>query len=312
LVRFEAAFALAQALPQQPFEGSERVVPLLAEAIAQTGVPSALIVMPSQDEVNSLAEGMRGAGGVTGYGATSAESAVAAGQSMPAVDVIILSEDLGAAEIDKLFSLANQNPRLAGAARLVLTQTTASPFEVLKQNDPLLSTTQVRDAQGVRAAMLEARKRAGALPTDPEIATEYATRAARLLQRLAISRGQVMDVSAARPSLLQSLEDKRPEIVKLVGQTLALIDSTDAQNGLLDKALADGVTEDVQISMLNSLAVNAKFFGNRLDTARTDRLIRVVAEAPSLPLRSAAAEAHGALNLPAEQAKQLIVKQMRV
>lgn len=312
LVRFEAAMALAEALPQQPFEGSERVVPLLAEAISQTGTPSALIVMPTQDEVNSLIEGMKGAGGVVGTGGTGAETALAAGQAMPAVDVIIVSEEINAAEIDKLFALAGQNPKLAGAAKLVLTKTTASPYETMKANDPLLSTSSATDAQGVKAAMDAARTKAGALPTDADIATKYATRAAELMQKLAISRGQVMDVSQARASLLQSLEDTRPEIVKLVGQTLALINAPDAQSGLLDKALADGVADDVKISLLNSLATSAKFFGNKLEAPKTDKLMKLVAEAANLEVRSAAAEAQGALNLPAEQAKKLIVEQMKI
>lgn len=309
-VRFEAAMALAQALPQQPFEGGERVVPLLAEAIGQTGVPSALLLMPSQDEVNSLIEGM--GPDVTATGGASAEAAIAAGQSMNAVDVIVVSEDVGAGEIEKLFALAAQNPKLAGSARLVLTKTTASPYEVQKATDALLSTAQVTDAAGLKESLASAREKAGALPMDPEIATNYATRAAELLQRLAISRGQVMDVAVARASLLRSLGDERPEIVKLVGQTLALVDAPDAQAGVLDKALADDVADDVKVSLFRSVATSAKFFGNKLDAARTEALAKVVAEAENLDVRSAAAEAHGALNLPADQAKKLIVEQMRV
>ncbi|MDW8261694.1 MAG: hypothetical protein RMJ35_04145, partial [Phycisphaerales bacterium] len=207
---------------------------------------------------------------------------------------------------------AGQNPKLAGAARLVIVGSAASPYEAMKQNDPLLSTTTARDAQGVRTAMEEARAKAGALKSDPVIATEYATRAAQLLQRLAISRGQVMDVAAARQSLLMSLEDTRPEIVKLVGESLALIDAPDAQAGLLTKALSPELSDDVRISLLKSLSTSAKFFGNKLDTAATEQLMKLVADGPSLEIRAAAAEAQGALNLPADQAKRLIIEQMRV
>lgn len=312
LVRFEAAFALAEALPQQPFEGSERVVPLLAEAVSQSGAPSALIVMATQDEVNSLAEGMKGAGGIVATGATTAEAAIAAGQGMAAVDVIIVSEDLNAAEIEKLFNLASATPKLSGAAKLVLVKTGASPFEARKQTEALLSTTQSRDPEGVRQAMEAARVKAGALPVDPAVAGTYATRGAELLKRLAISRGQVMDVSAARMSLLSSLQDPRPEIVKLVGETLALIDAQGVQEGLIDTALAETTSDELKISLLNSLSTSAKFHGNRLDQARLDKLMAVVAEALNLEIRSAAAEAHGALNLPADQAKKLIVGQMKV
>ena len=56
LVRFESAFAVAAALPQQQFAGQDRVVPLLAEAMSQTGVPSVLVVMPTQDRANATVE----------------------------------------------------------------------------------------------------------------------------------------------------------------------------------------------------------------------------------------------------------------
>src|SRR5206468_2223880 len=115
LVRFEAAFTVAQSLPQKNFQGQERVVPLLAEAMVKTG---------------------------------------------------------------------------------------ASPYVQQAATDPSISTTQATDAAGLKGAIEAARNRAGALPLDPKIATEYALRAGELLQRLAISRGQVMDLSAAQPTML--------------------------------------------------------------------------------------------------------------
>jgi hypothetical protein len=65
----------------------------------------------------------------------------------------------------------------------------------------------------------------------------------------------------------------------------------------------------VKISLYNSLATNAKFFGNLLDPQQVQSLQKTVDEAQNLEVRSAAAEAHGALNLPADQAKGLIVEQ---
>src|SRR5439155_25204714 len=70
LVRFEAAFAVASALPQQKFQGEDRVVPLLAEALSQTGVPSALIVMPNQNTANATVDELKKAG----YAAVAATS----------------------------------------------------------------------------------------------------------------------------------------------------------------------------------------------------------------------------------------------
>ena len=59
LVRYEAAFALAAALPRQSFVGEERVVPLLAEALSQTGAANVMVLAANQDQMNSLSAGLK-------------------------------------------------------------------------------------------------------------------------------------------------------------------------------------------------------------------------------------------------------------
>ncbi|HMB96523.1 MAG TPA: hypothetical protein VKK61_10830, partial [Tepidisphaeraceae bacterium] len=59
----------------------------------------------------------------------------------------------------------------AGAARLVLTKTTASVFETRKVSDQFLSTTTATDAAGLKPAIEDARNKAGSLPLDPTVAT---------------------------------------------------------------------------------------------------------------------------------------------
>src|SRR5687768_1241613 len=49
LVRFESAFAVAAALPEQEFAGRDRVVPLLAEAVSQSGTPNVLVIAGSDE-----------------------------------------------------------------------------------------------------------------------------------------------------------------------------------------------------------------------------------------------------------------------
>jgi hypothetical protein len=122
----------------------------------------------------------------------------------------------------------------------------------------------------------------------------------------------VLDLSAAQNVLLASLNDARPEIVKIAGHVLGLMSSRDAQVGLLTVASDAKTADDVKISLYKSLSTSAKFFGNQLDPQQVQTLTKVVAEAQNLEVRSAAAEAHGALNLPADQAKSLIVNQSKV
>lgn len=311
-VRFEAAFALAAALPQQKFEGAQRVVPLLAEALAQTGQTSVLVVLPSQDEVNKLVEQLKSANGYAAAGATSGEAAISVANTLPAVDVIIVSEDLGPGNVDQLFNMASDNARLAGAARLVITHSAASIYEPRKVNDELLSTTVATDASGLKPAVEEARKKAGALPVDPAVATEYATRAGQLLLKIGVSRSATYEVTPAKQTVLTALSDARPELVKLSGQVASFLNDKDSQGGLLIAASDEKATDEVKISLYKSLAHSAKLWGNLLDASQVQTLEKIVAAATNLEVRSAAAEARGALNLPADQAKTLVVEQSRL
>jgi len=309
LVRFEGAFALAAALPQQPFPGSDRVVPLLAEAMAQTGSSNVLVVLPDADQRNATVEALRGAG-MAAAGAGSADEAVNASAQLPAVDVIVVSEQLGAGAVDTLLANANRNPRLAGASKLIITKTGASPYAARAATDPLLSITQATDPNALKAAIDEARSRGQSSNLDATRATEYALRAGDLLEKLAIASGEVFNLSAAETTLLAALKDPRPEVVKAAGEVLGLLkQSQQAQAGLLDTALAEGAADDVKVSLFKSLAVNAKSSQNKLNGEQVQRLEQVVSAAPNLDVRAAAAEARGALNLPAEQAKQLILQQ---
>jgi hypothetical protein len=311
LVRFEAAFAIAGALPQKQFTGQERVVPLLAEALSQTGQMSVVVVGPNQDMVNALVDGLKKDGGMNAVGATNAEAAVTTANSLPAVDAIITSDELDAVEIDKLMQFSTTNPKLQGAAKIVLVKSEASPYVQRALHDPMMTATQAADAAGVKAALPQALSKAGANALTPELATKYATRSAQLLQQLAMSRGQILDISAAKTAVLSALNDARPDIVKLAGQTAALMNDKDTQPAILAKASDDKTADDVKISLYNSLALSAKFFGNELDEPGVKTLSGTVESAQNLDVRSAAAAARGALNLPAEQAKSLVIGQSR-
>ncbi len=304
LVRFEAAMTLASAMPQQQFSGAERVVPILAEALAQTGKPQVVVVAASQDTVNQLVEGLKGEIGVAG--ATTPQGASDVASKLPTVDVVIANEDLGG-EIDRLRAVMAQTPKLQSAVLLIVTKTQASPFGALTVNNPMVMVTQAADAKALSPVIAEARAHGMSLAIDEKVASQYALRAADLLKRLAIGRNQVLNPADAQQALLATLNDARPDLVKAAGEALALIGAPEAQRGLLDKAVAEQTSEDVKISLYNSLATNAKFFANQLQDAQIAALQKVVAGDSNLQVRSAAAEARGALNLPTDEATQLVL-----
>jgi hypothetical protein len=182
--------------------------------------------------------------------------------------------------------------------------------EAIAQGDMLLSTTTSADAA---KPAVEAAPKAGGDSMTKESANDYATRAGELLLKVGISRGQVYDLAPAKQTLLKAVNtDSRPEIVKLCGQVLALLNDKEAQGALLAAASEEKTADDVKISLYNSLTTSARFWGNGLSAAQVQMLQKTVAEAANQDVRSAAAEARGALNLPADQAKSLIVNQAKL
>lgn len=306
-VRFEAAFTVAQTLPQKAFVGEDRVIPIMAEALAQTGKPGVLVIASSQDTVNGLKSKLNATYGV--QGGTTADAAVSTATSLPGVDVIVVNEDH--AQIERVFSIARDNMRLERAAILVrVNSDVASPYAALAQANPLISVTTAKD-DNLAEAIEAARKRAGGLPIDEKVATEYALRSAELLEQLATNRNQVLDLIAAQSAVLSGLNDARPEIILAVGRVLASVDYQQAQTGLLTKVLDEKTPDDMKIQLLNNLANNARLFGNKLQASQSQALTKLVSSAATPEVRSAASEAHGALNLPADQVKGLILQQAK-
>src|SRR5690606_36009295 len=111
-VRIEAAFALAQALPTQGFAGQEQVVPLLADALSQTGQPTVLVITPQQEALNSLVEQLRGQN-YQSAGTTSVVDAVTQAQALPSVDVLLIDSGLGDDQVNELLQISRSNPKLS-------------------------------------------------------------------------------------------------------------------------------------------------------------------------------------------------------
>ncbi|HEY1685192.1 MAG TPA: HEAT repeat domain-containing protein [Tepidisphaeraceae bacterium] len=308
-IRFEAAMAVAASLPQKPFEGQERVVPLLAEALAQSGKPNVLVILPSQNDINRIASQFNKQYSVVG--ATSVDAALNEAAGLSSVDVVILSEDLPAADIQKLFEVSRRTPQLTSAAKVIVTHSPASPYAELTLSDPMVSLTQVSQPSDFASAITAARQRAGATEMNASLAGNYAERSARLLGELAMSRGQILNLAPAESALLGQLAGPRADLVRSCGHVLALMNSATAQAGLLDRAVADNTPTDLKIALYDDLATSAKFWGNLLNADAVDSLQKVVASAPDLKVRTAAAQARGALNLPVDQARTLILQQSR-
>jgi len=143
-----------------------------------------------------------------------------------------------------------------------------------------------------------------------EIAENYAVRAAEVMLSLAQARNSVLNLSAAQPALEIAVSDKRVQV--LAGQILAYLDSPGAQRAISAMALEANNTPDVRISAFVSLATSAKLNANMLPDETIDAIyVLISSDATETELRSTAAAAYGALNLPSRKVKDLILDQAR-
>lgn len=314
LVRFEAAIAAGSALPQKGFAGQEQVVPILAEAIAQTGKASALVLAGSQDSYNKLVEQLKAAGYACG-GAITPEAAITSASTLPAVDVVVIDTTSGVDEAttEKMLGLVGASNRLSQLARVIIAPSVkGNHFAPMSIGNPLINVTTAKEGAALAPVLQKARERSGALPLDEKTAQAYSLRSAELLGKLAISRGQVLNLLDAQPTLLGALEDPRLDVAKACAYTLGLLDSKETQPALVGKGADDKTPDDVKIASLKAGTTSARFFGNRLDAGQVDALRKVTETVQNPDVKNAAAEFLGALNLPSEQSKALIVSQSRV
>lgn len=145
-----------------------------------------------------------------------------------------------------------------------------------------------------------------------QLANSYAIRAAKVMLELGQTENPVIDLSAAQSTLIKATKDNRLEIQILAGRILAHIDSPSAQRSIAEMALDQSNAMNIRISAFNSLAISAKLNANLLDGETIDTIYSLVSSQQTEPeLRAAAAAAYGALNLPSQKVKNLILDQAK-
>lgn len=145
-----------------------------------------------------------------------------------------------------------------------------------------------------------------------ELADSYSLRAAEAMLQLAQSRNPVIDLSLAQVALMNATGAQRPEIQILAGQILAHLDSPNAQRTVAVMALDGRNDPQVRILAFDSLGASAKLHANMLPEDTIDQIYALISSDQTDPaLRSAAAAAYGALNLPSRKVKDLILDQAK-
>jgi hypothetical protein len=145
-----------------------------------------------------------------------------------------------------------------------------------------------------------------------ELADQYALRAIRAMQQLAITRNTVVDLSKAIDALIEVTVSSQAQMQELAADVMARLEIPQAQRAIAQMALADKNSEAIRIAAFGSLAISAKQNANLLSPEQIDAIYVMVSSTQTQPqLRAAAAGAFGALNLPSEKVKNLILDQTK-
>jgi len=145
-----------------------------------------------------------------------------------------------------------------------------------------------------------------------QLADSYALRAATVMLKLAVERNAVINLADAETALIDATKDSRVQIKVLAAQVLAYLYSPAAQRAIAAMALSDENPQEIRIAAFASLASSAKVNGNLLGDEQVDAIYEIVgSQEAEASLRSAAAGAYGALNLPSQKVKDLILDQAK-
>lgn len=294
-VQYEAALALGVAQPTAPFDGSDRVVPILGSAIRDASDRFAVALSGDNERYQTLRRVLEAMGySVLPFGRTLRDLAEPISEA-PGIDVIV--SDLSFDQTAALISDARATRTLAVTPILALT--TSQGYLELGRQYGRDVTVAIRP-QGIgEATIAEAVKDlvevASGGPITQNEAAAYSARCLSVLRDLAVSQNPVLNVADAGLPLISSLRASAGQTRLNVAEVLARIGQNRAQVAIMDAALNASGAE--RIALLGKVADSAKRFGNRLEPRQVDRLIEL-AGTGSGDEATAAAALVGALNLP--------------
>ena len=308
-VRLESAFAIARARPQAYSTGLERVVPVLAESIRQTGELFAVAIAPDLDELNVLATKIRNSGNYQVIIGTSLEKIGDQLLSIPGVDLVAIE---GSREyVEQMYPVAKEHHRFQTTPFILFAESNNVPVMRLRlaKSDPRTSVLDIdMDPDQLKKSMQQSVSAFQGKPLTAEEATSYAMQSVQLLRDLAIGSNPVLDVVDAKPALIQALDDPRAKVVGGVASVLARMNFADVQQAIADKALDPTLGETLRVNLFQSLAENARLFSTLLND-RQARLLLDLIDSAHGDLADAAAEAYGSLNLQTADVSQMIIDQ---
>lgn len=308
VVRIRAALALGAALPKSQFADSEFVVPVLADALQQTGRQRILVIDPDESNRNRVMDALRDSGTDVIGAADLYGGLERARREFETVSAIYIASDVGEP------GLAGALPQLRGEFRFAQT-----PVIVLIKSGDEITVDDLAERDAYVEAVLagaddaqlasafeEVAERTAQKELDESLALELALEAAEVLRLIAIDGATVYDWVVAEAALIGALSATSEDLQIRAAAVLALAGTETSQRAIAHVALDESNTKSLRIAAFGSLTESAKNAGNKLEADQVTALVKIAKDEPDLELRTAASQALGGVNLANNQASEII------
>lgn len=308
-VQFETALALGNAQPAESFNGSDRVIPLLASAVKDASARYAIVLTGDDRESYDLYRAALERQGFTVLppapeGLGQLEAAIA---ESPTIDLIVSAVGFD----NTLISLESARTER---------KTAVAPMLALMGPDDLLAmerqygrdqTVAVR-RQSISPSAFDNSVEAlievaSGGPISADEASDYAIRSIEALRNLAISNNLVLNVSDAASILIDVLEQVDGYTLLDIAEIISYMPQDKAQQSIMDKAI-EASDADIRNELLIIVADSGKRFGNQLNNRQIRRLIEMT-QSPDDELATTAVATMGALELDNDALIPLILNQ---
>lgn len=313
MVRIQAALTLANSLPTEPFRGEQHLFPTLVETVGlYRGARNALVVEADQAVAAELSEALSTAGYSVTVSPTLPAGLDAIRNQGGGLDVVLMGTNVASPGFAQSLDLLQGDLRFGGTPVVAVTR--EADRESIRDLTRLDSRVSRFDVGGSSEQLVEAMssvfESSGTVPIAPHIGLALAKQALQLSNHYAVSEHRLFEASTIAPTLIEILqsEGEDPVLLMLAGSVLSHIDREDAQRAIFEFAIANRSGMDLQLAGLQALASSAKRYGNQLTETQAEALLDLVREPSTVAeIRFAASQALGALSLPVEPVRELIL-----
>jgi hypothetical protein len=303
-VQYEMALALTRSVPRIAFPGDHRIVPILASAIRDGDATYALVIAETDEDRAAATVRVEALGLDVIDSAAEVDHLLDPISSSPGIDMVYVKRSSAAATTAVIDALR------------ALSQTTATPILVSAlgrdaanltatyRTDPLVVVVRSgATPEAVTAAAEMLMYRGLGAPLSEIDAEIYAVEALSALRDLALSDSSPLDVTDAETALIDALSNRSGRTKLMAAEALSLIDSSMAQQALLESALAS--EDGTAIDLLDFAASSVRRYGHHGRAWHIAGLLTMIQQGDAATAE-AAARVYGAMNEPAEAVILLI------